>query len=115
MSYSVLNRIKKAIILIVIVIFDFFIVSKCVNSGLVEKASLFVAEEQKPKNVYYVVAEKGLNLREEAATSSKVITSIPYGGIVIVNDINGNWAFVSYEQVNGWCSTKYISTEDPNN
>lgn len=50
-----------------------------------------------------------LNLRAAASTSSYVITVVPKGTIVTMQECNCDWLPVSYNGVNGYISTKYLS------
>ena len=57
----------------------------------------------------YITASYSLNLREGPSTSYDVITTIPTGNAVYVLEVQGNWAYISFEDLNGWCTTKYLS------
>ena len=73
--------------------------------------------ENKPS----VPTEKGvttanLNLRMEASTSSKIITTIPKGKTIeIVEKLNSGWYKVNYSGKTGYVSSKYVSMNGSNN
>lgn len=91
-----------------------------VHSGYVKKestssstTSLSYAESKNSTftGTYKVTDE--LNLRTGAGTSFKVITTIPYGGIVhcygYYTTVNGtNWYLVQYGTITGFVSSKYL-------
>lgn len=91
-----------------------------VHSGYVKKestssstTSLSYAESKNSTftGTYKVTDE--LNLRTGAGTSFKVITTIPYGGIVhcygYYTVVNGtNWYLVQYGTITGFVSSKYL-------
>lgn len=70
-----------------------------------------------PRQIYYVVAEVGLNFRTEASVDSEIITLIPYGDFVtslpITSENHGEWLYVKYLSLEGWVNREYISTTPP--
>ena len=69
---------------------------------------------------YYVLAPSGLNLRKEAKANSEKLTNIPYGAQVelitkpeessmLVDQIPGGMAKVSYEGLIGYAFDGYLS------
>ncbi len=58
--------------------------------------------------VYVVTANSGLNIRTNPTTNSEVVTRIPYGTEVIPEKWEGNWAYVEYRGMYGWCSSNYL-------
>lgn len=64
-------------------------------------------------DVYYVIAPKGLNIREQSSTSSEVLGVIPYGTAIVPLQMGEYWALVEYEGITGWCSTGYLVTYRP--
>ena len=81
-----------------------------VYSGNVKACSM-------PKNVRYVKASDGLNLRNQPKTSGKLLATIPKGGMVIINPSkkSGSWVYVSYpaKGIAGWLSSNYITSSAP--
>ncbi len=68
-------------------------------------------EYMKPEGnlpVYIVTATSGLNIRTNPTTNSEVVTRIPYGTEVIPEKWEGNWAYVEYRGMYGWCSANYL-------
>lgn len=63
-----------------------------------------------PAGSYYVKTESGggLNLREDATTSSSILAEIPDSTILTVTDAIKGWAKVSYNGKTGWVSTAYL-------
>ena len=59
----------------------------------------------------YIVSTDGgsLNLRNNASTSSEVITKMPDGAEIQVIESDGSWALVTYNGVNGYCSMDYLT------
>lgn len=58
--------------------------------------------------VYEVTASSGLNIRTSPSTNSEVVTRIPYGAEVSPEKWEGNWAYVQYRGMYGWCSKNYL-------
>lgn len=58
--------------------------------------------------VYVVTASSGLNIRTSPSTNSEVVTRIPYATEVIPEKWEGNWAYVEYRGMYGWCSANYL-------
>ncbi len=57
-----------------------------------------------------VNATEGLRIRSSAIVDPEnILTVIPYNSIVKVYMINGDWAFVSYNHIFGYCSKEYLS------
>jgi uncharacterized protein YgiM (DUF1202 family) len=63
----------------------------------------------------YVSSSNGVNLREGAGVSHKVIATIPNGGKVQVVDTNGDWSQVKYEGKTGYVSSQFLKDDKPNN
>ena len=91
----------------------------CVSTNFTMKATpvnhQFVAVKH-----YYVLAPSGLNIRETASTSSKKIARLPYGAkvnylgsvqsqMIIVDNIRGGMARVSYQGKEGYVFEGYLS------
>ena len=52
---------------------------------------------------------EGLRLRTEAYINGEnIITVIPYAESVQVYEVDGEWAYISYNDIFGWCSTEYL-------
>lgn len=68
------------------------------------------AVEPIPAGEYYVKTENGggLNLREDATTSSKILAEIPDGTVLTVAEAIKGWAKVTYNEKSGWVSTAYL-------
>jgi alpha-tubulin suppressor-like RCC1 family protein/uncharacterized protein YraI len=60
----------------------------------------------------YVKVSSVLNLRTGPGQSYDLITTMPDGAKVYVQKTEGNWAYVSYQDQEGWCSLKYLSYAD---
>lgn len=56
----------------------------------------------------YVVAIGGLRLREQPHLEGKVLTTIPNKTAVVVEEMAGDWAKVTYDGKTGWCSATYL-------
>ena len=62
----------------------------------------------------YIVADSGLNMRENPSTSSNVITAIAYGtAVTIYGDAENGWYRVSYGGQTGYISASYVSFTVP--
>ena len=74
-----------------------------------------VNDDTNTENNPSTVIEKGvttenLNLRVEASTSSKIITTIPKGKTIeIVEKLNSGWYKVNYNGKTGYVSSSYVS------
>jgi len=53
-----------------------------------------------------------LNMRKESDDSSDIITRIPKGTKVEVKEIKDNWAYVSWNGYEGYCSMTYLKSVD---
>lgn len=58
---------------------------------------------------YKVTARSGLRLRSEDNTSSSIIITMPYGSIMRVTKVSGNWAFGKWRNFEGWASMTYLN------
>ena len=58
--------------------------------------------------VYYPTTS--LNLRTGAGTNFAVLTSIPKGTHLMVQEISGKWHKVTYRNMTGWISGKYLES-----
>ena len=78
-------------------------------------SSSYVSINGSTENKPSIVTEKGvttanLNLRVEASTSSKIITTIPKGKTIeIVEKLNSGWYKVNYNGKTGYVSSSYVS------
>ena len=78
-------------------------------------SSSYVSINGSTENKPSIVTEKGvttanLNLRVEASTSSKIITTIPKGQTIeIVEKLNSGWYKVNYNGKTGYVSSSYVS------
>lgn len=66
-----------------------------------------------PAGDYYVKTENGggLNLREDATTSSAILAEIPDSTALKVTEAVKGWAKVSYNGKTGWVSTAYLRSD----
>lgn len=55
-----------------------------------------------------VIAKSGLNMRQKARVTAKVITAIPYGAKVTVKKTGATWAKISYAGKTGYVVKKYL-------
>lgn len=68
------------------------------------------AETPTPISQWATVSCTGtLNLRSEASTASKVISSIPDGAVLCVFNVSGGWARVQYGASVGWASMDFLT------
>ena len=89
----------------------YFLSDGCwVFSGNVKKVSA-------PKNIRYVNSDDGLNIRNKASTSGKLLDELRDGEMVIVNPskTSGSWIYVTATSsgVSGWVSSKYLTSTSP--
>lgn len=80
----------------------------------------FAVGDYQSGSTLYVLAERGLNLRDTASQSGKKLTLIPFGSIVtvktplteqpmIVDGISGNWVEISYRKWSGFAFDGFLS------
>lgn len=98
-----------AILIIAALVFKAGPLSGLFQGGTKEPETVTVSSEDQV--IAYTTASS-LNLREGPSTSDSVVTSMPKNSKVIVEKIEGSWAYVSYGKVKGWCSTKYLDIQD---
>lgn len=62
-----------------------------------------------------VTADPSLRMRSGPGTSNSILTSIPFGTVLTITDVSGNWGKTTYGGKTGWVSLDYISrgTEKP--
>lgn len=72
-----------------------------------------LVECQRPQTVswktYYVTTTAGLNMRQNASTSSAKIQVIPFRAAVQVASIQNGWAYCQYNGKQGYCDSNYLS------
>lgn len=65
----------------------------------------------------YIKTENGksVNMREQAGTDAKVITTIPYGKSVMVYSdfVGGQWSHVQYGMFNGFVMNQFLTDRQP--
>lgn len=54
----------------------------------------------------------GLNLREKPNVDAEVVVLMDYGASVKLMQERGDWAYVLYGEHTGWCSMKYLVSEE---
>lgn len=68
-------------------------------------------EDTIPTGQYRITSDDGVNIRQNAGTSYKILSSIPYNKIVDVTKTKYadgyKWGNVSYNGVTGWCVLDY--------
>lgn len=60
------------------------------------------------------ITASALNLRAGPSQGARLIASLPYGTPVEVVETSGNWARIEAGAVEGWLSTRFLSTTEPN-
>jgi hypothetical protein len=61
----------------------------------------------------YVTANGALHLRAYPSADSELIAAMPTGREVYVYSISGEWAFVDFEGLTGYCAVQYLANEMP--
>lgn len=54
----------------------------------------------------------GVNMRAKANASAEVVYAIPDNQSVVIQKTYDNWAYVSFDGYEGWCSMDYLITEE---
>ncbi len=54
----------------------------------------------------------GVNMRSGPDANAEVVYAIPDNQSVTIQKTIGNWAYVSFDGVEGWCSMDYLITEE---
>ena len=62
--------------------------------------------------VAYVNLPDTLNLRIGPAQTYDVITTMPNGAMVYVQETKNGWSYVTYQTQSGWCYTDHLDFED---
>lgn len=58
----------------------------------------------------YIVNTKTLNIRSEPSTNSNIIYTLKYGdSVTLIKVVDGNWMYVSINDIKGYVSSKFIS------
>lgn len=65
-------------------------------------------------NISAIVATETspLRLRATPSLDSEILESMPKGSEVIVMRMEGDWAYVDYQGMSGWCSLQYLDLQD---
>lgn len=66
-----------------------------------------------PSQAERLFTTANLNLRSDASTSARVVTSIPKGATVTAEGKRGTWRNVIYRGQRGWVSSKFLSQGQP--
>ena len=56
-----------------------------------------------------IIAHMGLNVREGASLSSKILGALPYGAVVEVIEVFGDWDKIIYSGGYGYVFAKYAA------
>ena len=84
------------------------------------KAEYLITEEEHTRqmldflNIPAIVATETdpLRLREAPSMSGTPIESMPKGSQVIVLRLEGDWAYVEYQGISGWCASAYLDIQE---
>lgn len=63
-------------------------------------------------SVAYVNISDTLNLRIGPGQSYDIITAMPNGAKVYVQETKSSWSYVTYQNQSGWCYTEHLDFED---
>lgn len=85
---------------------------KTKNEQKIATKSSDKAKQQEIFEKVYVTAKEGLNLREEASTSSLITLLLPYATELKVVSTQGDWYFVQ-AQTKGFVSKEFVSNTKP--
>lgn len=55
-----------------------------------------------------------LNIRQSAGTSSKIVGKLYPGTVISIEDSTDGWYKITYNGINGWVSSDYVTKEDGN-
>lgn len=82
-------------------------------SGVVEEKTPLVSEAEQNENmkrIATITSSRNLNLRKEASTSSRVLTTIPSGRrVIVLDETTPGWVKVEYKDNIGYVSAEYTS------
>lgn len=70
-------------------------------------------ETKTPDKIVYITADGGLNMREDASSSSKSLAVIPNGTKLTVLEEKDGWYKVEYNGQTGWVSKDFVSETKP--
>jgi len=62
---------------------------------------------------YIATAVDPLGLRTEPSTEGKLLTRMDRGDTVLLLEIAGDWSYVQYGQLLGYCASRYLSVDPP--
>lgn len=63
--------------------------------------------------IRYVTAENGLRLRSGPGTGYEILASMTYRSKATVLYESSGWSFVHYGNQYGWCSSEYLTDQEP--
>lgn len=76
---------------------------------------LYIKENPKPASFYTVTTNgANLNLRAQASTSGSILAKMPNGSEIKLYSLSGDWAYVEYGGVKGYCSSEWITFKSAN-
>lgn len=77
--------------------------------------SSFDTEKKEEGEFVYITSKAGLNMRQDASTSSAIIYTLPYRAKVKVEkkSQDGKWYKGNYDDQAGWFAADYVAKEEP--
>lgn len=103
-------------ILLLVVVLTYFLTKQQFQPKKEEKKSNNTQQETKEKGEFvYVTSKAGLNMREDASTTSPVIYTLPYRAKVKLEKKSQDekWYKGIFDDATGWFSADYVQKEEP--
>lgn len=103
-------------LLLLAVAVTYFLTKQQLQSKKEEKKPQATEQEAKEEGEFvYITSKAGLNMREDASTTSAIIYTLPYRAKVKLEkkSQDGKWYKGVYDDVKGWFSADYTQKEEP--
>ncbi len=76
---------------------------------------LYIKANPKPASFYTVTTNgANLNLRATPSSSGSILAKMPNGSDIKVYSVSGDWAYVDYGGIKGYCSSEWITFKSAN-
>ena len=106
--------IAAALVVIGVIVFLLLQPAKTADNGPASPAYSDNADYSLAGEIRIVVTQsgKGVYMRSEPRSDASVVSGIPDNQTVTIQKTVDNWAYVSFDGCEGWCSMTYLVTEE---
>lgn len=98
------NKIRKTVLILMAIVIICILYKNKVHANTIAESK---------KEIMYVTAKSGLNLREEPNTNSKILNTAPYNSKIKIIDKNDKWYKGKIKNKIFYVYSKYLSNKSP--